>query len=244
MSRFGLGFISSAGVPGNDAFTKILLHFDGANGSQTFTDSNAGGTAKTWAVVGGVANTTLTTTGAKFGSAALSLPFLVNVDAITTAYSSDFNFGSQDWTVDFWFTPDINSASTSGLTGNGDESALANIGIMLVRNSSGTLSGYMGNGTTFFAVTSTTTFTTAVQRHIAFVRAGNTIRLFINGTQEGGNVSVSGSVPNLTSYPWRVGTAGNSSAHVKTYGIYDEFRLSVGIARWTSNFTPPLSAYS
>ncbi|WP_425991379.1 LamG-like jellyroll fold domain-containing protein [Afipia sp. DC4300-2b1] len=244
MSYFGLGLISG-GSPGNDAFTKILLHFDGANGSQTFTDSNAGGTSKTWSVIGGVANTTLTTSGQKFGTAALSLPFLVNVDAITTPYSADFNFGSQDWTIDFWYTPNVSSASTSGLCGIGDELALANVALMIWRNSGGTLTASMCNtSASVFSVTSTTTFTTAVQRHIAFVRTGNTIKLFIDGVQEGGNVSVSGSIPNMTGYPFRVGAAGSSAVHTKAFGIYDEFRLSVGIARWTANFTPPTSAYT
>src|SRR5882757_78462 len=34
---------------GNDQSTKVLLHFDGAQGSTAILDTNAGGAAKTWA---------------------------------------------------------------------------------------------------------------------------------------------------------------------------------------------------
>ena len=49
MTRFGAGFIGGLSTPGNDAFTKILLHMDGSNGGTTFTDIAVGGSANTWA---------------------------------------------------------------------------------------------------------------------------------------------------------------------------------------------------
>ena len=56
VSHFGLGLISNNGVPGNDAFTKILLHMDGSNGGTTFTDVNAGGVSNTWSALSDAVN--------------------------------------------------------------------------------------------------------------------------------------------------------------------------------------------
>src|SRR5262249_41203526 len=49
---------------GNDAFTKILLHFDGADASTAFVDSNLGGSPHTWTASG---NAQIDTAIVKFG---------------------------------------------------------------------------------------------------------------------------------------------------------------------------------
>jgi hypothetical protein len=82
---------------GNDSFTKILLHMDGANGGTTFTDANVGGSAHTW-----TANSATTSTGTlKFGTASENCG--AGVGWIDTPDSADFTLGSGDFTIDFWF---------------------------------------------------------------------------------------------------------------------------------------------
>jgi len=73
------------------------------------------------------------------------------------------------------------------------------------------------------------------------VRTSNTLKLFVDGTQEGGDVAIAGTV-NDSSNAFSVGTAGEVTGTPWT-GWIDEFRLSVGIARWTANFIPPTRAY-
>src|SRR5258708_4302625 len=51
---------------GNDSFTKVLLPYNGADASTTFTDTNSGGSAHTWRAAG---NGQIDTADSKFGGA-------------------------------------------------------------------------------------------------------------------------------------------------------------------------------
>ena len=67
-----------------------------------------------------------------------------------------------------------------------------------------------------------------------------TIKLYINGTQEGSTYTYN---YNFKKYEIALG-ANQSSYGECLYGWIDEFRISKGIERWTSNFTPPTSPYN
>lgn len=234
MSRFGLGFIGAGGVPGNDAFTKILLHMDGSNGGTSFQDVNVGGSAHTWTPT----NATTSTAAAKFGTAAL----LTSVGYITTPDHADFTLGSADFTVDFWF----NCNGTSGVVGlAGQMNAIggtASISVAISRTAGGLIFVEVhrpGGITNFLSVTGFNG--TSTWNHCAVVRDGPTLRLFINGTQEASS-AISGLV-NDSSNNWSVGRIGDNTSYAASSAKFDEFRLSVGVARWTSNFTPPVAQY-
>jgi hypothetical protein len=226
---------------GNDSFTKILLHMDGTNGSTTFTDSNSGGSAHTWTAAG---DAKLSTALFKFGGACGI--FDGTGDFITTPDSSDFTLGSGDFTVDCWFNCTAAAGAQVFLCGQNDGvSTASSISIQIQRFTSNVIiaSAAVGAGNT--SVTGTTQFTNAVNtgfHHLAFVRSGNTLKLFIDGVQEGGNVSISGTI-NDSSTVFGVGTTGALTASNTWNGNIDEFRLSVGIARWTAAFTPPQKNY-
>ena len=64
----------------------------------------------------------------------------------------------------------------------------------------------------------------------------------IDGTL-GPATDVTGVTVNNSAYKIAIGRYGeNGSAYMN--GWIDEFRFSKGIARWTTNFTPPTSAYA
>lgn len=225
-------------MAGNDSFTKILLSFDGTDTSTSISDINRGGSAHTWTANG---NAQLDTGITKFGTATLLMDG--TGDYISTPDSADFALGAGDFTIDFWFN--VNTSGNGTLRGFAGQcnstvtaastSFRANIGTTNV------ISGIVADAGTGFTITGTTAITTTGWHHYAFLRTGNVLKLFLDGVQEGGDLAFTGTVNNSTN-AFAIGRRGeqNNSFY---FGSMDEFRLSVGIARWTTNFTPPTLAY-
>ena len=224
---------------GNDTYTKILLHFNGSDAGTTITDDNAGGSAHTWTASG---NAQLDTAITKFGTASLLCDG--SGDYVSTPDHADFTLGSGDWTVDFWFNTNGTGLGTSRLLFGqaASDNLVQNTSIYSFLSSSNVLRARANVNTTAFTVSSSTTFIAAGWHHVAFVRSSNTLKLFIDGVQEGGDVAIAGTVNNVA-YDFAVGRNGEVTAQTWN-GSIDEFRLSVGIARWTTNFTPPTDEYS
>src|SRR5262245_47332410 len=216
---------------GNDSAGKVLLHLDGTNGSTTITDSNVGGSAHTWTNHTG----SISTAQSKFGGASYDATAGGYVD---TPDSADFTLGGGDFTIDLWFYRSGGDGTRRFIAAQSD-SAGGNRPFDLRLTTGNVVEGRVNNGLT--AVTGTTTITATGWHHVAFVRTGNTLKLFVDGTQEGGDVSFSGTLADSSSN-LAVGRAGEFTTDPWN-GYLDEFRLSVGTARWTANFTPPGSAY-
>src|SRR5215471_19228077 len=104
MSRFPFFVGGETSIPGNDAFTKILMHFN-----NDLSDVNAGGLAKTWTNVGSGF-----TTNSKFGTHALNCG--ASAGYITTPDSADFTL-TNTWTVDFWLNVQSGVSTTRQLFG-------------------------------------------------------------------------------------------------------------------------------
>jgi hypothetical protein len=71
------------------------------------------------------------------------------------------------------------------------------------------------------------------------------MKTFIDGVQQGSQASVSFS--NNATQPLTVGGINTSTGWNENYyvnGYIDDLRITKGIARYTSNFTPPTSALS
>jgi hypothetical protein len=234
VSRFALGLLAGTFF-GNDPFTKILLHMDGANGGTTFADANVGGSAHTW-----TAHTATTNTGtAEFGTASLNCGAAAG--SIDTPDHADFTLGSSDWTCDFWFNTQGGAGTTRRACGQADVGGgIANTSILCGLNGSDQAQMLVCQGGTAIIVSSTTTFVAAGWHHLAAVRIGNVLLLFIDGVQEG-TAAFTGAVNDSTG-SFAIG-AGGLFPTTRWNGFIDEFRLSVGVARWTANFSPPTGPY-
>lgn len=226
-------------VPGNDAFTKILLHFDGSNGSTTFTDSNAGGSAHTWAANSPAA---LASATKKYGSASLNCAG----GYASTGYSADLALGGSDFTVDFWInSAGVAPASFYDLAGFGAvavNSKSWSIGV----NSSGVVSSSieLSTGSSFLVNGPAAGFGVFTGwHHVALIRNGVTFNVYVDGIS-GTSATSSLAVLNQTNFQMDVGSFIRPGTSLPFGGFIDEFRYSVGIARWTSNFTPPTGPYN
>lgn len=219
---------------GNDAFTKILLHFDGDDRSTNITDANAGGSVHAWTVTG---DSEIDTSQSKFGGGSL-LVGDGNGSYVSTPDHADFALGSGDWTVDFWFRLNEGSGNLRPLCGQRTAVDPTATSFSVFKLASGVLELRVSDGTTFTDVVTTSNVDEG-WHHFAGVRTGNVLKVFVDGVQEGGDVAFTGTIPDVN-VDFQVGSAGAGSWP----GWIDEFRLSVGVARWTSNFTPPVRPYA
>lgn len=216
----------------DDSYTKLLIHCDGADTSTTFTDESG----KTVTTVG---NAQVDTAYKVFGTGSLLLDG--SGDALTLADSDDWNFGSGDFTIDFRFKKNRNGTRES-LMGQCNSSATqATVGFLLETSDINKLEFQLGVSGGNKTLSSSGTITDTNFHHLAIVRYGNTITQYIDGNADG-TVSVTGVTAQNSANLLGIGQWGEYTGR-NFQGWIDEVRISKGIARWTSNFTPPTSAY-
>lgn len=228
MPPFGL---DSKGI---DQYTKLMLHFNGANGSTVFLDSSL--SPKTVTQYG---NAQISTAQSVFGGA--SGLFGGAGSYITLPDSTDWNFVNGDFTVDMRIRlNDVTSLQRIlGQTEAANRywsfnSGKDGVGQYLEIGMTDT-SGYKGHAYGY------TNLNTNTWYHIAFVRHNSVFLIFVNGV----------SIPVTTATPLSsmgdvnsclyIGQRGSGIEYLN--GYIDELRIS-SIARWASNFTPPTQEYA
>jgi hypothetical protein len=218
-----------------DAYTKLLLHCDGADASTTFTDASP--SARGNATVVGTAQ--VDTAQKKFGTGSLLLDG--NSDGITYADSADWTFGTDNWTIDFW----VRFASTSGVQSFLIQRADVNNYLYFRKESDNKLMMIDVVGSSnrmYYITTSAPTINTNTWYHIAYVRNGAGGLIFLDGTSlsltENTAMGTMADISAIVSIGYMAATSENF-----VNGWIDEFRVSKGIARWTANFTPEKRAY-
>jgi len=238
--------ISVDGTTDGDAnFSKVtaLLPFDGTNGATSTTDSSDSGHTVTF---GGDAE--ISTAQSKFGGSSLSLDG--NGDYVDLPQSTN-QFVSDDLTIEFWFRINSGAGSeTVGLFGT-YYTTPSGKGMLMQTNATYTSVFFQwmygsGTGDDWAYLNRTQGTRTALSNntwyHVAVTRSGNTWRLFLNGTQED-SVTQSGQVTDAGSTT-RLGNYGPSAtASHGLNGYIEDFRITKGLARYTSNFTAPTSAH-
>lgn len=226
---FPLALLNAASPPSppvDPALTLALLHFDGANNSTVFTDS--GPFNQTVSVVTGTPK--ISTAMSKFGGSSL---YLDGSSSIKIPDNANLNLGTGVFTIEFWFyllSLPSDSAWFLHKTGTPQQ------GIIILHPSSKLTSGFLNA-----SLISTTTITAGAWHHVAVVREteNGVIKQYINGVNEGGNLSMSGSVDNagdLTIGSWFSGSN-------RITGYIDEFRIRKE-AIYTGNFTPPTAPFT
>lgn len=222
---------------GIESKTVMMLHMDGSDGSTDFIDSSP--SAHSIATSG---DAQLDTSDKYFGSA--SGLFDGTGDIISMSDSTDFTFGSDDFTLDFWLKRAGGFGVEATIAGQSNTTVVSNsdASVWFRLTTANRVRGEAFVGGTYYYVQSTTAFGNGhAWAHIAFVRDGSTLRLFVNGTEED-TTSIGTGVVNDVNDIFAVGRAGNYTGAAYN-GRVDEFRVTKGLARWTFNFTPPTSAY-
>jgi hypothetical protein len=165
----------------------------------------------------------------KYGTG--SIEFDGSGDYLDIPGSEELNFGSGDFTMEFWLN--LNSSGLQAIT---DPRNSDNDNALLVWiNSSGQVYYYTGGSQ---RIVGTTVLNTGQWYHVALVKNSGTTTLYLDGTSEG---SFSDSLTYIKPTTFRIGQRFASTPY-NLDGYLDEFRITKGVARYTTNFTPPTAA--
>ena len=237
---------------------KLLIHSNLSSTSTSFTDSSSVG--RTITVSADAKHSTLynhaestvvpsalpfATSGKRHGSTGAY--FDGNGDRIQitdTGSTSDFNFGTSDFTIDFW----------------AKANDLASRRVMIGRRDGGSDTGWYiaaksTTELTFSAPNASATRTdydftfslgTTAWHHIALVRSSAVMKFYVDGTQVGSNITTvhnfdTNNSVDLTQIQIGGALIGNSWNYFWN-GYLDIIRIS-NTARWTANFTSPTTLY-
>ena len=217
-----------------DSYTKLMLHMEDSGNS--FTDSVA---SKAVTATGDV---TQTTAQSKLGSR--SAVFDGNGDYLSLADSDDWTFGSGDFTIDTWVRFNVFPSSGSLFTLVEQMTDGNNFFAYEFYESGGSyylrFREQVASSNHIIFSSAALSVSTGTWYHLTIVRNGNSWYHFIDGVQTGSTYTNSDSMNNWAGALW----IGASNIDVRYFnGTLDELRISKGIARWTSNFTPPSSSY-
>lgn len=224
-NRAGLLVRKNTNSDPNFANVSVLMSFDGANGSTTFTDRGPGTKSFT-----GFNSAQLSTAQSVSGGSSL----LLNGTGayIQTAASADFEFPG-DFTVEWWSRKTADGSGSYDTVATTDTSNASGINGWIIELSA-TRGLFMGSsGSTLISVALNPN--TSTWEHWAVCRSGSTVRGFRAGALVGTGTS-SLSVPALG--PFGIGRNVNLASYPFN-GHIDELRITKGVALYTSTFTPP-----
>lgn len=188
-----------------------------------------------WSAVG--TGATISTAQFKFGSASFSSIAGVN-NQIGSAVLNRFEPGTGDFTVEFWYRP-TSFANWRGLfsTNGGWNSNAADGGICLLVGAAGASRlGFWINGAEL-ATRVANPFTLNTWAHVAIVRSGTTVTIWVNGA----SVMTGTSAANIHVYRTWFGT--EPSQYGAGIAHFDELRITNGVARYTAPFAVPTAAF-
>ena len=215
--------LASGGIDSSAIFAP---HCNGTNGSTTITDSSSTSHSPTAGT-----SVTISTSQSKFGSA--SCRFGAATSYVSIPNNAVFNFGTGNFTIEMWIRIDANGDHQVLMSDAGEADWINfyyNTSQWVVRLEGG--AGIIFSGGQMSADT---------WYHVALVRSGTDMKLFLNGTQVG---STGTSSANLQTSSAVIIGRSPTNPYVGTQTSYiDEVRLS-NVARWTSNFTAPSAEYA
>ena len=176
-----------------------------------------------------VADAKLSTAISKFGGS--SMYFDGTGDYLSIPINPSLIFGTGDFTIETWiYLPSV--SGNFGIVGMGSGGFFAQV------NSGNNIHVSQADVVDLADFAISPTLSANTWYHFAMTRSGTSMKAFINGIQQGSTVT------NSTNF---IGTnavlvGGHPGGIILYSGYMDDFRITKGYARYTSNFTPPTSA--
>ena len=220
--------------PGDPYFsnTIVLAHFDDANAATTYTNSatTAGSPG-----LGNQSNTSqIDTSLSKFGSGSLNNNG-GRSGSKPGSLASQCNIGTGDFTWEFWYyTPNPSSTYYLGDYGDYNNGHTAT-GFGVVTTGGNFRFSTQGSGKITGGTVATNTW-----QAVAVSRVSGSTYLFVNGIQVGSTYADTNTYTGTGRNVW---IGGDNAALANSVGHYDEWRITVGVGRYSSNYTPQTAAF-
>ena len=222
----------------SDANTELLLRMDNA---QAF-DSAARGNLRL------LGNAKISNAQSKFGDTSFALDGTGDYGLfIDTQIGNEVgNFGTSDFTIECWFRSDQFDSLRTLISKYKTVDGLRSWRLFF--NSSSQLSldiTEFGTGSGIQNLTTASTFSANTWYHLAVVRNGATITIYINGTADSNTLNYGASTKVFESPTSILIGAQSNSSGTRYYfdGYIDELRIS-RTARYTEDFTPPTAPFA
>lgn len=228
------------------AYVTLLCHFDGTNGQTTTTDSSLFAHPLGSVFSGALLDTSVK----KFGTASLKSSYIGGSVQIVSAdaMQPEFDFSlARDFTVEAWVYIDATDIGTS-MTFI-DVESVHGVNRPTLRMSLSTSGsdwtfsarGYHDNSSTpVFQLAGATIIPGNQWHHYALTRTGTTYRIFLDGNLED---SATSSTTLDTPQPTNRVCIGGAPSVEYMSGWVDEARFTMGVSRYTANFTPPSAPF-
>jgi hypothetical protein len=209
------------------AYVTALLHFD-----NSATD---------------VKGTSFTNNGAAFSSSVskfggYSVQFNGTSNYLSAANNGVFDLGTGDFTIEFWMKSSQNTGYYVGIIGTQSVAGNSTAGMWRISNrmnSTSQLGFDYSTGGSFVDDVFGPNVNDGSWHHVAVTRASGTLRAFVDGVQAPSSFTVN---QNLSSGKnLNIGFEPQDSTYYS--GNLDDLRVTKGIARYTSSFTPPTAPF-
>ena len=179
-----------------------------------------------------VGDAQVSTTQSKYGGS--SMKFDGTGDWLYGSSTPNVGLGSGNFTFETWVYPTTNPANGPGTVI--DARSGANAEGWVVRIFADLSIGFYDGPANTYQQTSASAVSLNAWAHIACVRSGTTLTIFVNGV----SLKTATVSSNLgTAWPFYIGN--NYTAGYTYYGYLDDLRITKGVARYLANFTPPTS---
>lgn len=223
------------GVSGSDpdwASTKLLCHFESSTGTpRAFVNEASANTIEN--ASGTVPD--ISASQFKFGANSLFYASSGN-SRCKSSGGSDYNPLTGDFTEECFIR--LGNVATTYLLLDCRSSGTVTTGYAVyMTGTTGVIAFYI-NGAN--AITSGNVISANTWHHIAISKASGTSRLFVDGTQVGSNYTDGN---NYNSAQVHVIGASFNGSQPAVSSYFDEWRLTIGVGRYTGNFTAPPAAF-
>ena len=214
-------------------YKNIVLQISGEGSGTTFYDGSPN--AKTVTTNGNTTHSTAVVP--PFGSS--SIYFDGSGDYLSLADSADWELDDGDFTIEMWVRPTTGSpADYQGLVSHEDQNSPTTYGWLFITDNS--ISDHlfftMRNGGNPYKLEGTA-LTGGVWQHVAVTRQNGVARLFQDGVKVA-EATYAFTVTN-NSQPLRIGALSSNSVPWAYFsGYIKDLRITKGVAKYTSDFTP------